>query len=320
METRPRKAPFAQRVRTRIHHYFNLHGHALLSSLGDLWRSPWMTLMTVLVIAVTLILPCVFYVFLKNLQALSSGFEQSYQVSLYLQPEVELDQARKLSKRLHSHPGIAKINLIDKTAAMAEFRRYSGFGEALEALEENPLPIVIEILPNKGITEPSKLQELVTELQALEQVDFAQWDMQWMERLQAVLLLARRAALMISALLGMAVLLIVGNTIRLELQKRQAKIEVMKLLGATHGFIRRPLLYFGFWIGLFGGILAWLGSVVLFLTLRGPVAQLASLYESRFALQFLTWEDSLILILLASLLGMMGAWLVATQYLWALRP
>ncbi|HHJ39425.1 MAG: hypothetical protein AXA67_08920 [Methylothermaceae bacteria B42] len=308
------------RFRGQLQNYFRLHGHALFSSMGDLWRSPWMTGMTLLVIAISLILPATFYLALKNLQDLSGSFDETYAISLYLYPQVGLDVAQKLEKRLSSHPAITKLKLIDKQEALQEFQRRSGFGEAIGALEDNPLPIVIEVLPKPGFADPEKIQPLVAELQALENVEFAQWDMQWLMRLRALISMAQRGALLLGVLLSLGVVLIVGNTIRLELQDRLPRIEIMKILGATHTFIRRPFLYSGFWLGLIGGILALLGTLGVYQALSRPVARLSDLYQSQYSLQFLSFKESMIVLVFSVLISMMGAWLVVTRFLWKLRP
>ncbi len=279
-----------------------------------------MTGMTLLVIAISLTLPATFYLALKNIQTLSDSFEETYAISLYLFPQVEIEEAEKLKKSLSSRQSIASLKVIDKSVAMEAFRQRSGFGDALGALDDNPLPIVIEVVPKPEFADPDKIQTLVAELQTLPNVEFAQWDMQWLMRLKGLIAIARRGALLLGVLLSLGVVLIVGNTIRLELQDRFPKIEIMKILGATHTFIRRPFLYRGFWLGLIGGIWAWLGTLGLYLSLSNPVARLSDLYQSQYALHFLNFRESMLLLAFSMLISMIGAWLVVTRFLWKLRP
>ena len=309
-----------ERMSAQIRTWLRLHGHALFSSLGHLWRAPWMTCMTLLVIAVTLVLPLTFYLTFKNLQFLGDRLAVHWQISLYLQPRVQEKHARQLAERLKRHPAVARVRLIDKQTALAEFRRRSGFGDVLAALPENPLPIVLEVLPHKEWEDLKRLDTLIQAWQRWQGVDFVQWDMRWLHRLKAWLALAERGAVLLGALLGMAVILVVGNTVRLELEDRREEIEIMKLLGATNRFIRRPFLYSGFWYGLAGGMLAWLLAWSLHAMLRPQAARLAELYGSRFSLHFASFEEIVAFWGGAVLLAMAGAWLVVTRHLWHLRP
>ncbi len=307
------------RLRGRARTFLRLHGHALFSSLGDLWRAPLMTCMTLMVIAVTLALPLTFYLTLANLQRLSGGLEESWKVSLYLDPKLDEKQAAPLLARLRKQPAVAAVHLIGKEAGLMDFRRHSGFGEVLEALPENPLPVVIEVTPHPRWENPQRLAELVAAWEKIPQVDFVQWNMRWLQRLKGWLQLAERGVAGLGALLSLTVLLVVGNTIRLELENRHEEIEVMKLLGATHRFIRRPFIYSGFWYGSTGGlmalILAWLLSAVM----RAPAKSLAALYGAAFDIEFLSLPEVLAFAGFSVVLGVSGAWLVVTRHLWRLR-
>lgn len=312
-------SPRFSRLRSRLRHYGRLHGYALFSSLGALWRNPWVTVMTLMAIGVTLALPLTFYLALDNLYSLSGRFEESWRISLYLQPELSESEGIELLTKLRGHEAVAEAKLIDKEAGLADFRRYSGFGEVLDALEENPLPVVIEVLPEKRWRTPQRLRTLVEEWREYSAVDLAQWDMHWLQRLRALLQMAERGGILLGGILGLAVLLTVGNTIRLELQSRQPEIEVMKLLGATHRFIRRPFLYAGFWYGWMGGLLGWLTVGGIWLALQPPVQRLVALYNGSFSLHFLSLGEILEFWMFSCGLGMLGAWLVATRHLWRLK-
>lgn len=309
----------AVRMKTRVRTWLRLQGHALFSSLGRLWRTPWMTLVTVLVIAVTLLLPLTFYLVLKNLHALSERIENHWRVSLYLEPEVDRKTAGKLLGKLRNDEAVAEARLIDKETGLAHFRQYSGFGDVLQALPDNPLPIVIEVLPKRKWEDPEKLASLLERWQRWKGVDFVQWDMRWLQRLKAWLDLAERGAVLVGVILGSAALLVVGNTIRLEIEDRRQEIEVMLLLGATNRFVRRPFLYLGFWYGCIGGWLAWILVFGLYLGLWPQVDRLAGLYGGLYHLRFATPGEIAIFWSWAVLLGMAAAWLVVSRYLWSLR-
>ncbi len=299
--------------------WLRLQGHALFSSLGRLWRTSWMTLVTVLVIAVTLVLPLAFYLVLENLHALSEHLENHWRVSLYLEPEVDRKKAGELLRKLKGDRAVAEVRLIDKETGLAQFRRYSGFGDVLQALPDNPLPIVIEVLPRRAWEDPEKLASLVERWQRWKGVDFVQWDMRWLQRLKGWLDLAERGAMLLGVILGSAALLVVGNTVRLEIEDRRREIEVMLLLGATDRFVRRPFLYLGFWYGCIGGGLAWLLVYGLYLGLRPQVDRLAGLYGGLYHLRFATTGEIAVFWGWAVLLGMAAAWVVVTRYLWSLR-
>lgn len=315
-----RKRGLLDRISARLNAYAHSHLHALFSSLGRLWRTPWPTLMTITVIAITLTLPAGFHVLVKNLQQISDSLKATNQISLFLQPTVEDKAGDRLAERLRSHPAIENLTVIHKAAALKEFQEYSGFGEALAALHMNPLPVVIEIEPKASFAQPGDLKALLAELRRLPEVDFAQLDMQWVKRLHSILNIIQRSIWLLSLLLAMAVLLIVGNTIRLEMQNRRDEIIIAKLIGATNAFIRRPFLYSGFWYSFLGSLLAWLFVCLMLRLLEEPVQSLSLLYDSPYQLRYLNWTDTGLFMALSSLLGIVGAWLVLGRHLHSLNP
>jgi cell division transport system permease protein len=296
------------------------HAQVALASLGHLFRSGLASTMTCAVIGIALALPIGLHVILNNLESLSGDWDSSASISLFLKQSVDDKKAGALARKLRLHQRIEHIELVTKRAALAEFRRLSGFAEALKALDSNPLPALLVIQPKPEFTTAEAAQRLVRELELLPETDIAQLDLQWVRRLQAITVIAHRAVLVLAGLLGMAVLLIVGNTIRLEIQNRHAEIEITKLIGATNAFIRRPFLYTGFWYGLFGGLIAWILVVTSVTLLKGPVANLASLYESAFDLSSLNWLNVLTLLGGSALLGLLGSWLSVSKHLSAIEP
>jgi cell division transport system permease protein len=296
------------------------HAQVALASLGRLFRNGLASTMTCAVIGIALALPIGLHVILNNLQTLSGGWDSGASISLFLKQSVSDGQAGDLARKLRLHQRIENLELVTKQAALNEFRSLSGFADALEALDSNPLPALLVIQPKPEFTTAEAAQRLVRELELLPEADIVQLDLQWVQRLQAITVIAQRAVLVLASLLGMAVLLIVGNTIRLEIQNRHAEIEITKLIGATNAFIRRPFLYTGFWYGLFGGIIAWLLVAVSVTLLKGPVSNLASLYESAFDLSSLNWFNILSLLAGAALLGLLGSWLAVGKHLSAIEP
>lgn len=300
--------------------YVDLHVETLKSSFVRLRRTPVASVMTVLVIAIALTIPASFHVFIKNAQQASSTLEATNQISLFLKPELTNEAGGKVAETLNKHPQIAVAELVTKEAGLQLLKSYSGFGDALQALDFNPLPAVVGIKPKDSLTRPDEVEKLLDELRALPETDFVQLDTEWMHKLHAILTIAQRSVVVFSVLLSLGVLFIVGNTIRLELQNRREEIVVAKLIGATDRFIRRPFLYAGFWYGFLGGTLAWLLVSLFLLFLRGPSRHLAELYGSPYALSFLSLSETELLIGASVLLGIIGAWIVVSYHLRELDP
>ncbi|PVV06609.1 MAG: cell division protein FtsX [gamma proteobacterium symbiont of Ctena orbiculata] len=296
------------------------HAQVALASLGRLVNNHLASLMTCSVIGIALAMPVGLHVMLGNLQQVSGAWDSGASISVFLKQKVSDRQAASLAAKLRKHQRIEGVNLITREAALQEFQQLSGYADALEALDNNPLPAVLIVQPKADYTTAETAQLLLQELKLLPDAEIVQLDLQWVRRLQAITIIAQRAVVVLAALLGMAVLLIVGNTIRLEIQNRHAEIVITKLIGATNAFIRRPFLYTGFWYGLFGGLIAWLLIAIAITLLSGPIANLANLYESSFNLASFDFETILSLLLGSSLLGLAGAWLAVSRHLSAIEP
>ena len=294
--------------------YLLRHAQVLFATLGHMARAPFATGLTLTVIGITLALPSGLYVVLDNLDRLSAGWDRGAQVSLFLKRDVPEAGALKLAQQIRALPTVTGVDFISRAAALAEFKRDSGFGAALNALDSNPLPAVLVVRPAAS-DNPVAVETLVASLARLPGVELAQLDIEWLRRLAAILQLAERAVLLLAALLSLAVLLIIGNTIRLAVVNRQTEIEVVQLVGGTAAFIRRPFLYTGLLQGLLGGLLAWVlvdGSLWL---LSGPARELAGLYGSHFTLIGLEAGPGISLVAGGAALGWLGARLAVGQQL-----
>jgi cell division transport system permease protein len=214
-------------------------------------------------------------------------------------------------REIEKRQDVARVSYISREQSLVEFRELSGFGEALDLLADlNPLPAVIVVTPQRELSAP-RVQALVDSLAALPEVEVAKLDLKWLERLRAILAVIERAVLIIAAVLALAVVVSVGNTIRLEIEARRDEIIVMKLIGAPNSFIRRPFLYTGLWYGLAGGALACVLVQGAIFALTGPARRLAGLYESSYALAGLTAEATAIMLASGIALGVLGsAWTV----------
>lgn len=293
--------------------YLLRHAQVLFAALGQLARAPLATALTLAAIGITLALPSGLYVLLNNLERLSAGWERNAQISLFLKRDVSEAGAHKLAQQVRALPTVSGVDYISREAAFAEFKRDSGFGTALNALDSNPLPAVLIVRP--AANDPVAVETLVASLARLPGVDLAQLDIEWLRRLTSLLQFAERGVLLLAVLLSLAVLLIIGNTIRLVVVTRQTEIEIVQLVGGTPAFIRRPFLYTGLLQGLFGGLLAWLLVDMSLLFLNGPAQELAGLYGSGFGLQGLGVAAGSTLTLGGAALGWAGARLAVGQQL-----
>ncbi|MDD2863353.1 MAG: permease-like cell division protein FtsX [Methylococcales bacterium] len=294
----------------KLRAYRDLHAHALFSSLGRLIAARLNAVLTIIVLSISISLACGFYLLVENAEQLTSDLETSNQISLFLRDDVSLASATRLANGIKLDPSVQAVKIITKEQALKEFEEFSGFGEAIKALEKNPLPIVLQVIPKNSLEEGQNIETLVENFKQAGEVDFAQLDMQWVKRLQLMIEVAHVSVVLLGVLLSLAVLFITGNTIRLELHTRKDEIVIAKLVGATNGFVQRPFLYTGFWIGFFSGVSAWFIVTIMMLILKQPVEKLSMLYNSSFHLQFMGFFETLALILLSSTLGVVGSWVV----------
>ncbi|WLQ12594.1 permease-like cell division protein FtsX [Hahella aquimaris] len=316
----PRQGASAGLEQSGLEAYFSHHRLIARDSLMRLIRNPLSSLMTWLVIAVALALPSGLFVMLGNLGGLTEGLEGASRVSLYMKLNVDDQTAYQLAQKLKERPEVQSMQFINRSQALEEFKSMSGWGDVLAYLDDNPLPAVIVLQPSPEYGQAEKVQAFTESLSKLPEVDNVQLDLQWVKRLNALFEVLGRSTLAIGALLGLAVILIIGNTIRLAIENRKDEILVVKLVGGTDPFVRRPFLYTGFWYGVGGALLAWLLVNMALLWLSGPVNQLAALYYSSFNLSGLSIEATSLLLLTGSFLGCGGAWLAVRRHLDDIEP
>lgn len=302
------------RARSGLGTWFDHHLYSFVASLGRVLRKPWSTVLTVGVMAVALALPLGLWLVLQNVERFAGDVEQSRRINLFLKPDVGLEHARKLAEQLRGRGDVADVVWKTPEQGLSELRERSGLGEAIAAIEGNPLPSLLVVTPKGDET------LLAESLQALPETDLVQRDAVWRKRLDGWLRFGNRVAWVLAALLGLGALLVVGNTVRLDIQSRRDEIGVLQLLGATDGFIRRPFLYLGAWYGLVAGALALALLAATGFALRMPLATLADSYGSRFALNGFELRQAAIVLLTATLLGWLGAGLVAHHFLRQTRP
>ena len=299
--------------------YFLHHMQSLVFSLGKIYHSPATTIMTVAVIGITLSLPGGFYLFLKNIDAMSGDFRSSSQISLYLDIEMDEKKARAMERQVADMPDVADTRFVSKGESLEAFRQTSGFGKSIDTLSSNPLPHTIIVEPSSS-ADTFAVKNLLNLLQTLPGVEIAKLDTEWLERLYTILEIARRSVAIITILFGFAVLLIIGNTIRLDIQNRYQEIIVTKLIGATNAFIRRPFLYGGLWYGLLGGLISWFIVEIGYLAISGPLDRLKLLYQADLVIITFSFQDFIILISSSTLLGLTGSWIAVARHLNQIEP
>lgn len=278
------------------------------------------SIMTWLVIGIALALPSGLFVALENAESVSRGWDGAAQISLFVNKVVPEKDSRKLARKLRLRQDIAEVDYISRTQALEEFQALSGYGDVLEHLDKNPLPAVIVVRPVEQEISAAATEALYKELKALPQIEQAIIDLEWVQRLYSMMELGKRMTLALAALLALGVLLVIGNTIRLAIESRRDEIVIVKLVGATNAFVRRPFLYTGLWYGLGGGMMSWLLVSISLFWLSGPVAELSGLYQSQFVLQGLGFGQTLLLWLASGLLGLAGAWLAVSRHLGSIEP
>ena len=300
--------------------YIAHHLRALLGSAGRLARAPFATFMTALVIALALATPLGLAVLVRNALAATGGFAAAMDLSVYLHASVPLSRAQALAHAARARPGVAAVDVISADDALQEFRRYSGFGDALAALPGNPLPNVLRVHPTAQASSAQALAALRNWFASRPEVEVVQVDADWVRRFNALLELLRRVLWVAGAVLSAAVLVVVGNTIRLEIANRRAEIEVVKLVGGSDAFVRRPFLYTGALYGATGALLAWAVVAAALLALQGPVSDLAQAYGSRFGIAGPTLPEAGLTLGAGTLLGWLGAWVSAARHLHSIEP
>lgn len=303
----------------RLAAYFRHHLQSLVFSLGKIYHAPVTTIMTVAVIGITLSLPGGFYLFLKNINAVAGDFRSSTQITLFLDLGLDEKSALSLERQVASTANVKTTQFISRAASLEEFRETSGFGKSIDTLASNPLPHTILVEPASN-ADTFVIKNLLNALQSLPEVDIAKLDTEWLERLYTILEIAKRSVGIITILFAFAVLLIIGNTIRLDIQNRYQEIVVTKLIGATNAFIRRPFLYGGLWYGLLGGITSWLIVEAGYMAISEPLNRLNLLYQADLVLITFSFHDFIILITSSTLLGLTGSWIAVARHLNQIEP
>lgn len=298
--------------------YVENHRASLMDSLHRLVSHPFGSFFTCLVMGITLSLPMGLSLLLNNVERLGGSWQRAAQISLFLDLKASDAQGQDLREQIEKMPDVIEAQLISREDALKELQEQSGLGEALKELPDNPLPAVISVTPKQ--IDKAQLDALRQRLAELPGVQQAQLDLVWVERLSAILKLGDRFVFGLTLVLVLTLLLVIGNTIRLHIENRRNEIEVIKLVGGTDGYVRRPFLYMGALYGLGAGVLSWALLAFGLDWLNSAVVNLAGLYGSDFGLAGVPVDDGLSLTVGAVLLGWIGAWLAVARHLRELAP
>ena len=317
----PKRPKPATKPNSRKTNVFNEQvRYAWQGALQDLKSKPFATFLTVMVIAISLTLPSVCYMVYKNVNTAASQYYPSPQITVYLEKTLDDDAAAKVVGQLQAEQGVDKVNYLSRDEALGEFRNWSGFGGALDMLEENPLPAVAVVIPKIDFQTTDALNTLRDRVAQIQGVNEVRMDDSWFARLASITGLVGRVAAMIGVLMVAAVFLVIGNSVRLSIFARRDTINVQKLIGATDGFILRPFLYGGALLGFAGAFLSLILSEILVMRLSSAVTEVARVFGTQFELSGLSFDECLLLLLLCSMIGWVAAWLATVQHLRHFTP
>lgn len=300
--------------------YLGRHLQVLFSTLGSMRRTPLASLNTILIVAITLLLPCLLYIVIKSAQGLSDNWQGRPQISVFLQQDLSDGVAQLIFDEIRLHPAISLAEFVTPSQALDEFRILSDLEFEIDFLDSNPLPASVVLMPTDEHSNADQLLLLKEELSKIEGIDQIKLDLDWTDRFNAILNVFTRVATLLSGLLGLALILIVGNTIKLLILNRRQEIEITKLVGGTNTFVRRPFLYYGSLYGFIGSLITLLLLLTAAQLIKQPIEQLSSLYQNHSPLYQLNLNDIGAIIGIGTVLGWLAArWSVA-QHLRRVQP
>ncbi len=298
--------------------YFQHHKASANKSLIQLGVAPWQSFLTCLVIAIALALPSMLYLFLDNVQSQTHQWDQPAQISVYLHKDAKQTAIDQLQQRLSENAVTDSVVFVSAEAGLSQFQSVSGFGDILDSLEDNPIPPVLVITPNQ--LELAQLEAFTAQARTDAIVESVQMDFEWLAKLEQLIRLGGRIVAALSLIFGLAVVLVIGNIIRLAIASRIDEIVITKLVGGTDAFVRRPFLYTGMWYGIGGGVLALVIVVIAQWWLSEPISKLAQLYQSQIDVSGFSFSQSIMIIASACILSSMGAWLAVSRHLAEIKP
>lgn len=292
----------------------------IITSIGEIWRTPVASAMTIAVMGLSLTLPATLHIIVKNVQSINLEWDSAAEISLFLNDGLSQQQVAGAMRRIQAYDEVEKLVYISKEDAVEEFKKESGFGQALDYLEQNPLPASFIVTPVKNHRQADAAKLLLIKLEKEREIEFGKLDIDWLTRLNAIVTMLEEAVITVAVLLMVSVVLIIGNTIRLSIISRREEIEVMKLVGATEAFIQRPFVYTGIWYGIMGGIVAFIVVSFVIWWMQSALVDISGLYMADFKIEGLTLSEFGGLMLLASTLGFSGAFWSVHRHIREIEP
>lgn len=308
------------RLSQKLLMFFTSHFRQCIASFGEIIRTPLASVMTIAVLGLSITLPGTLYVLVKNLNSISADTQQAAEISVFLKKQASDADIQQLIKRIRTWPEIESLTFVSADDALEEFRTLSGFGDAVDYLDSNPLPNVLLVYPSDKFGTPATAKTLLDKLIQEREVESGKLDIEWLERLHAILAIANELVTMIAMLLFIAVILIVGNTIRLNIFNKRSEILIMKLVGATDSFIQRPFLYTGFWYGFLGGIMAWITIAILLWWMSSNIEDILALYNQDFDLAGMSFSTLMSMLGISIFMGLAGSAISVTRYVRQIEP
>lgn len=313
-----KSAPGRDKKRAKTDSFFTIHRKQAKAAFSALWQRPLGNLLTLAVISMALALPASLYLLSKNVASVANNVASPSQISVYLREGTPEARIMVLKDQIESRSDVAGIDYISSQQGLDELSQYAGFEQAISLLDEYALPGVLVITP--AVDDSARISAIARSIRGEEDVTDVRLDEDWLTRLDAIRNLTMIVVVSLSVLMLASVFLIVGNTLRFNVQANKDEIQTMKLIGATDNYILRPYLYSGMWFGFLGSMAAWLMTALITVLLNGAVEDLARLYDSRFRLIGLSWDESLLLLMLGTLLGCVAASVSARRHLREIEP
>ncbi len=316
----PKAKPKAQKTTRNTGGWREQWRYAWNNTFLDMMRQPLATFLTVMVIAISITLPSLCYLVWKNVNHAANQWYPTPQITVYLDKKVSDEAATGLVSQLQALDGVENVNYISRDNALSEFREWSGFGSALDMLSDNPLPALAIVTPKTDFLDSDKRVTLREGIRNLQGVSDVKTDDSWFSRLSALTKLVGNISGTIAVLMIIAVFLVIGNSVRLNIFSRRETISIMKLIGATDGFILRPFLNGGMLLGLFGALFSLIMSQALVWKLDSSVAETAKVFGTLFSVTGLSWDESLLVLVVSAMIGWIAAWLATVRHLRQFTP
>ena len=289
------------------------HAQALNLVLRRFKTNKLSTLLICVAIGVTLALPSIMYAVLDSVSGIANNVKSESQISVFLASSHNENNVQAIKLALEKNTAIKTFKFVTKEDALSQLQTANANNEVLNSLENNPLPDAFFVEPSK--LDANSIESLKNDLSKLDGVEEVIVDGAWIKRLNYLLLLGKKAMLILTGLLAFALVAVIGNTVRMQIFTQQAEIELSRLIGATKSFIRRPFLYAGALYGFMGGLFALLITFVVIYLFNQSLAPLAAEYQTDFSLSLPSSYTSGITCLMSLLVGLVSAYLAVSKTL-----